>query len=114
MSFCFSPLYEDMLTKFDICANQNCVIFDKSLGLNEPRVSNELQKRIDSERSEDNRKTRPRGSVCGAGSGIRTHGGLRHGIAHPRAKPAHMRILSVARVAKRRQQHASMVRDPPI
>jgi len=27
-------------------------------------------------------------TVVGAGSGIRTHEGLRHGIAHPRAKPA--------------------------
>jgi len=38
------------------------------------------------------------GVCCGAGSGIRTHEGLRHGIAHPRASAcAHANLECSAR-----------------
>ena len=52
------------------------------------------------------------GVLIGAGGGIRTHEGLRHGIAHPRfakasivSTPLQYWVLSVARACQARPAH---------
>ena len=57
-------------------------------------------------------QTRSRGFVIGAGGGIRTHEGLRHGITHPRSQghrepsmPLFDRVLSVAHACQARPAH---------
>ena len=51
--FCFSPWYQEIRsTKFEICVNPNCSIYDRALGLKEPRASEELDTRRNSIHSE--------------------------------------------------------------
>jgi len=44
--FCFQPWYEDIKTKNEVCVNRSCAIYDTSLGIKDPRVSDELRDRV--------------------------------------------------------------------
>ncbi len=50
--FCFDPWYEDIENGFETCVNENCLIFDKSLGIKKPALPKELKVEMETHHTE--------------------------------------------------------------